>query len=314
MVTATGSGTLTYQWRKNGSNIAGATSASYTTPPTTLADSGSTYLCVVSNAGGSTPSASATLTVTGGGGGGGLPSPWADVDIGSPGVAGSGTASGGTFTGQGSGTDIWNTSDQFNFIYQSLTGDADIVARVAGLGNTNGWAKAGVMIRESLNADSSYAFTAITPSNGAVFQHRSGTGASAASDQGPMVVVPQWVRLIRSGNSFSSYVSADGTTWTPIGSPITISMGATVEIGFAVTSHDNTVTTTAQFDHLEGTGGWQSGGVIPSPVTPPSGGGGGPPAGAGGGGGGGGGGCGLTGWEVLLLLGASRLRRSPRRT
>ena len=312
LVTATGSGTLTYQWRKNGSAIAGATSASYTTPPTTLADSGSTYLCVVSNAGGSTPSASATLTVTAGGGGG-LPSPWADLDIGSPGVAGSGSASGGTFTGQGGGADIWGTSDQFNFIYQTLTGDADIVARVSGLGNTNAWAKAGVMIRESLNADSSYAFTAITPSNGAVFQHRSGTGASAASDQGPMVVVPQWVRLIRSGNMFSSYVSADGTAWTPIGTPIPLSMATTVEIGFAVTSHDNTVTTTAPFDHLEGTGGWQSGGVTPSPVPPPSGGGGGSPSG-GGGGGGGGGGCGLTGWEVLLCLGAARLRRGPRRT
>jgi hypothetical protein len=161
------------------------------------------------------------------------------------------------------------------------------------------------MIRESLNADSSYAFTAMTPGNGAVFQHRSGTGASAASDQGPMVVVPQWVRLIRSGNTFSSDVSADGTTWTPIGSPITISMATSVYIGFAVTSHDNTVATTAQFDHLEGTGGWQSGGVAPSPVTPPG-------AGAAAGGGGGGG-CGLTGWEAVLLLGALRRRKGPGR-
>jgi hypothetical protein len=306
-VTATGSGTLTYQWLKNGSDIAGATSASYTTPPTTIADNGSTYLCVVSNAGGSTPSGSATLAVTGGGGGGGLPSPWADLDIGSPGVAGSGSGSGGTFTDQASGADIWNASDQFNFIYQPLTGDADIAARVTGLGNTNAWAKAGVMIRESLSADSSYAFTAMTPSNGAVFQHRSGTGALAASDQGPMVVVPQWVRLIRTGNTFSSYVSADGTAWTPIGSPILISMGTAVYVGFAVTSHDDTTTTTAQFDHLEGTGGWQSGGVIPSPVSPPAG------AAAGSSGGGGGGGCGLTGGELLLLLGALRRRRGRSR-
>jgi hypothetical protein len=88
-------------------------------------------------------------------------------------------------------------------------------------------------------------------------------------------------------------------------------MATTVYIGFAVTSHDNTVTTTAQFDHLEGTGGWQSGGGTPPPVTPPSAGGGGSPPG---GGGGGGGGCGLTGWEVLLFLGAARLGKSSRRT
>src|SRR5512135_662062 len=62
-VTATGSATLAYQWRRNGTNVAGATSASYTTPATTPADSGAQFSVVVSNAYGSVTSASATLTV-----------------------------------------------------------------------------------------------------------------------------------------------------------------------------------------------------------------------------------------------------------
>lgn len=75
-VTAAGAGTLSYQWQRNGVDIPGATSASYTTPATTLAESGDTLRCVVTNAGGSTPSNTATLTVnpagtSGGGGGGG---------------------------------------------------------------------------------------------------------------------------------------------------------------------------------------------------------------------------------------------------
>src|SRR5215472_12260846 len=62
-VTATGTAPLSYQWRKNGANIAGATSASYTTPATTTSDSGSTFLVVVSNSAGTATSSAATLTV-----------------------------------------------------------------------------------------------------------------------------------------------------------------------------------------------------------------------------------------------------------
>src|SRR5262249_11708788 len=64
-VVASGSGTLTYQWSKNGAAIAGATAASYTTPATTAADNGAQFTVAVSNAGGTVVSSAATLTVTG---------------------------------------------------------------------------------------------------------------------------------------------------------------------------------------------------------------------------------------------------------
>jgi hypothetical protein len=62
-VVASGTAPLNYQWQKNGANISGATSASYTTPATTTADSGSTFDVVVSNTAGSVTSSTATLTV-----------------------------------------------------------------------------------------------------------------------------------------------------------------------------------------------------------------------------------------------------------
>src|SRR5262249_57227728 len=62
-VTANGTAPLSYQWQKNGANIAGATSSSYTTPATTTADSGSTFRAVVTNSAGTATSNSATLTV-----------------------------------------------------------------------------------------------------------------------------------------------------------------------------------------------------------------------------------------------------------
>src|SRR5213076_314026 len=62
-VTATGTAPLSYQWQKNGANISGATSASYTTPATTTSDSGSTFKAIVTNTAGTATSNSATLTV-----------------------------------------------------------------------------------------------------------------------------------------------------------------------------------------------------------------------------------------------------------
>jgi hypothetical protein len=62
-VSATGTGTLTYQWFKNGVAIPGATSSSYTTPPTVAGDTGSVFTVTVSNSAGSVTSGPATLTV-----------------------------------------------------------------------------------------------------------------------------------------------------------------------------------------------------------------------------------------------------------
>jgi hypothetical protein len=78
-----------------------------------------------------------------------------DPDVGAVAVAGSATSdSSGTFTVRGSGEDVWGTADEFHFVYIQLTGDMQVVARVTGVEFTDGWAKAGLMIRETLNANS----------------------------------------------------------------------------------------------------------------------------------------------------------------
>ena len=87
-----------------------------------------------------------------------LPSPWVSTDIGNPQIAGRSTYSSGTFTITGSGSDIWGTSDQFHFVYRPITGDVEIVARIVSITtNAHRWSKSGVMIRESLTAQSRHA-------------------------------------------------------------------------------------------------------------------------------------------------------------
>jgi hypothetical protein len=181
-------------------------------------------------------------------GGGGLPAPWVDQDIGGPGVAGSASYSGGTFTVKGSGTDVWGTTDQFHYVYQTLSGDATLIARVASIENTHGWAKAGVMIRESLAANSAFAMMVESAGVGVAFQRRLTTGANAKSTSGAVVVAPYWVKLTRVGSTFTAYSSPDGVSWTLVGSD-TISMVANVYVGLPVTSHNNAVLCTGTLDN-----------------------------------------------------------------
>jgi len=175
-----------------------------------------------------------------------LPDPWATQDIGAVGVAGSTSYSNGTFTVDASGADIWNKADEFRFVYETLPNDGQIIARVATLENTNAWAKAGVMIRETLDANSRYAFTMVTPGNGTRFQVRTSTGGSATTVGSGSGVAPYWVRVSRSGNTFTSAVSADGSSWTTLGSS-TITMASTVYVGLALTSHNDSTLCTATF-------------------------------------------------------------------
>jgi regulation of enolase protein 1 (concanavalin A-like superfamily) len=179
----------------------------------------------------------------------GLPSGWTSSDVGSVGIAGSASYAAGTFTVSGSGADIWGTADGFRYVYRTLTGDGSITARVASLQGADPWTKAGVMIRESLAAGSKHAFSLITTGNGVAFQRRTATDDVSTHTGGPGGTAPQWVRLVRTGNTISAYSSTNGTTWTLLGTD-TIGMTSTVYVGLAVTSHDNGAAATATFDNV----------------------------------------------------------------
>jgi regulation of enolase protein 1 (concanavalin A-like superfamily) len=180
----------------------------------------------------------------------GVPAPQKATDIGSPAIAGSTTYASGLYTINAGGTDIWGASDQFHYVYQPISGDADIVARVAGLGAAHSWSKAGVMVRESLNANSRHAFALVSAANGYVFQRRIDTGGLSTTTSGGSGAAPGWLRLVRTGHKFEAYRSSDGTTWTLMGSD-TVAMADQVYIGLAVTSHNATLGTTAKVDNLK---------------------------------------------------------------
>lgn len=179
----------------------------------------------------------------------GLPSGQQSLDIGNPAIKGSAVYSSGRYTIKAAGRDIWDTSDQFHYVYQPMSGNGEVIARVASLTNQNAWSKAGVMIREALNAQSRHAMVVTSVSKGYAFQRRPEPGAYSEHTAGGSGTAPGWVRLVRTGDLFEAYRSSTGTSWTRIGSD-TIPMGDTVYVGLAVTSHNESAATTAVIDNV----------------------------------------------------------------
>jgi regulation of enolase protein 1 (concanavalin A-like superfamily) len=162
------------------------------------------------------------------------------------------------------GTDIWDTADQFRYAYKNLSGNGSMVVRVDSLIRSDGWAKAGVMIRESLHPGSKHAFACVTPDYGVSFQQRPETGNVMSQVSVAGTVAPRWVKLTRTGNAFTAQQSADGVTWANVtfAAPVNITMANNVLIGLALTSHNASTLTAAEFSNLSTTGSvtgeWQT--------------------------------------------------------
>ncbi|MEN6426469.1 MAG: discoidin domain-containing protein [Phycisphaerales bacterium] len=170
----------------------------------------------------------------------------------------------GSITMSGGGADIWDVADQFRFAFKTLSGNGSIVAKIESLENTDVWAKAGLMIRESLDPGAQNAMAYVTPDGRAGWQFRlieAGTSDSTRSDAGA-ITLPHWLRLTRTGATIKAEHSSNGTTWEPMveaASPTEptardISMDSTVYVGLAVTSHVADVMATAEFSNVSTTG------------------------------------------------------------
>jgi regulation of enolase protein 1 (concanavalin A-like superfamily) len=175
----------------------------------------------------------------------------------------------------GTGSDIWGTTDEFRFVYKQLTGNGSIIARIEYLDYTNEWAKAGVMIRQTLDSDSVLVDGIISADGNVGMQWRSGRGVDmgAADDSNTSAdggaTFPGWVKLTRNGNVFQVQYSTDGATWQDIvpgtaGKPqtTTVTMTDPVYIGLAVCSHATGVVAGSQLTGITTTGNvsgaWQS--------------------------------------------------------
>jgi YD repeat-containing protein len=197
-----------------------------------------------------------------------LPAGWLDQDIGQVGVVGSAGYASNVFTVQGGGSTFFSdTTDAFHFAYVPLSGDGAITARIT---STNSAAQPGVMIREALTATSNHMLLGLN--YGTEYEiYRTG-GGSSSSGGGGSGAVPVWLRVERSGYTFTSYTSPDGVNWTQVGVSQTISMAQNVYMGLAVSGSTSTAYT-ATFDNVSLTSGGSAGTLpIVSALSPDMGG------------------------------------------
>jgi regulation of enolase protein 1 (concanavalin A-like superfamily) len=174
---------------------------------------------------------------------------WTAQDIGRVGRPGRTTFNGLVVEMDGGGEDIWGTADAFQYASIARSGDVTITARVRSVENTHRWAKAGVMIRDGLGASAPQVMLIVSAARGIAMQFRAAAGGITANAALPPGAAPAWVRLVRSGTTFTGFVSDDGVTWTEVGRA-TVAMAESARVGLAVTSHNNSTVATATFDRV----------------------------------------------------------------
>lgn len=244
-VFASGTAPLTYQWRRNGTNLFGATLSCHTLTNVQVAQAG-TYSVAVSNAAGGLISGDLTLAV--------LPD-WRTNVVGATGD-GSYTLIDGIFTVNGSGEDIEGTKDDFFFVHRPMNGDGQIVARMLGLLPADPHSEAGVMLRDGTNSGARHVFVALDSRRQVLLRRRLVENGYSVENQarGTNWV---WLRLMRLGDTFAGHASTNAVDWSLIWWTTIANMPTSLEVGLAVTAHRNQAMATAQFDS-----------VTPGPLTP----------------------------------------------
>lgn len=175
---------------------------------------------------------------------------WSEVD------SEPGSHAGGTLTvgGAGSGISGSGTSDGFYYLATPVTGDFDLKVRLVGIANpaAGGSCRIGLMARASTATNAPYAYSLHKGTGEHGFQARLTAGAAPYTSTGSTkYTMPRWLRLVRSGDLFTAYQSADGSTWSQRGTAQTIAtMGASPLVGLAITSAVAATPATAVFDNL----------------------------------------------------------------
>lgn len=166
----------------------------------------------------------------------------------------------GEITIRGAGYDFWDIGDQGYFFHRLVEGDFQITVRVISQPtNTSPWAKAGLMVRDSLEGGARTAFLVVTPKNGLVFQWRRTANRDPGATWPPAVAadqltLPLLLRLTRRGNQITPEYSLDnGLNFKLAGSSLTFGSDfpRTISVGLAITSHDRYQMSQATFRDLK---------------------------------------------------------------
>jgi len=174
-----------------------------------------------------------------------LPVPWQGQDVGTVGLAGTASHSSGVFTVSAAGADVSGSQDSFYFLSQALGAARTVTARITSLGTSAG-ARAGIMIRDGAAANAAHVSLLVRAGGTVEFVQRTSTGGATTVRGSTTQALPAWLRLVKRGAKVTASVSADGQTWTTLG---TRNINSTrLQAGLAATSRDGAQRTTVTAD------------------------------------------------------------------
>lgn len=150
----------------------------------------------------------------------------------------------------GAGEDIWNKSDQFRFVWKKALGDFELTATLKTLANSHNYAKAGLMLRSSLDPDSSLFLINVFPDGSILLAWRAFEGTAMEQKVMGQVSLPVQLRMRRKGSFLEVGFSTDGANWTKTKVHTTAKLALNGYAGLAVLSHDNRFLTTASFENI----------------------------------------------------------------
>ena len=181
-----------------------------------------------------------------------LPAGFQEADIGTVGTAGTSSydAASGTFTVNGAGNDLFASADSFHYVYTQITGNGTFVAHVASTTAAATDAPIGIDARTSLTATAANLFEAVTPAGNLVLNDRTSDGAVGNNLGQLPITQPYWLKIVRTGNTLSAYISGDGITFGLVQSQTLTGIGNSLFVGLAVASHDPAALATGTFDHV----------------------------------------------------------------
>lgn len=174
---------------------------------------------------------------------------WTSVDLGNVGATGSAVQDQGQVTLLGSGWDIEGNEDHFHYYYQPVSGDVQFTVRVNSVENIDQWTKSGLMIRDEIDSKAKNAFVFYRPEFGAGYQWRAESQGGTSNFQRNHISPSNYLRLVRQGNTYSSYFSQDSLCWSKVGVSEFETSGEDY-IGFALTSHQHGTLAESNFSEV----------------------------------------------------------------
>ena len=179
-----------------------------------------------------------------------LPNPWDVSDIGNS-LKGGQKIENNNWTVYGGGDDIWNTSDQFRFVYQKINGDFSFSVKVDSLKDTHYYAKAGIMVRKNLNKNSAHGIINVFPGGSSEFGYREKSGQMMKAKSGPNF---NWFNVMLKVDKIdkSLYFSIQiKNEWVVVEKLNIHNWGKSIYVGLATLSHDNSQLTTATYSNIQ---------------------------------------------------------------